>query len=63
MVVSILDTVIAHMDDPDVDDLISDVLVLVQRGLRRVIRIRRRDERRDRRLLEEGEGPEWLETE
>ncbi len=63
MVVSILDTVIAHMEDPDVDHLISDLLVLVQRGLRRVIRIRRRDERRDRRLLEEGEGPDWLDTE
>lgn len=63
MVVSILDTVIAHMDDPKVDDLISDLLVLVQRGLRRVIRIRRRDERRDERLLEEGEGPDWLDGE
>jgi len=63
MVVAILDTVIEHMDDPDVDDLISDLLVLVQRGLRRVIRIRRRDERRDRRLLEEGEGPDWLDGE
>lgn len=63
MVVSILDTVIAHMDDPGVDELISDLLVLVQRGLRRVIRIRRRDERRDRRVLEDGEGPDWLDTE
>ena len=63
MVISILDTVIAHMDDPAVDDLISDLLVLVQRGLRRVIRIRRRDERRDDRLLEEGEGPDWLDGE
>lgn len=60
MVISMLDTIIAHMDDPEVDDLISDILVLLQRGLRRVIRIRRRDERRDERLLQEGEGPDWL---
>lgn len=63
MVISMLDTIIAHMDDPDVDDLISDILVLLQRGLRRVIRIRRRDERRDQRIIQEGEGPDWLDGE
>jgi hypothetical protein len=49
MILSIFDTIVVRLDDPDVDILISDVLTLLQRGLRRALRLRRRDERVDRR--------------
>lgn len=61
LVVSLFDTVINRLDDPKVETLSRDMLVLIQRGLRRVLRIRRRDERLDRRVLQEQDDIDWLE--
>ncbi|MEX2444377.1 MAG: TetR/AcrR family transcriptional regulator [Alkalispirochaeta sp.] len=62
LVMALLDTMIAHLDDPEVEALSRDMLRLMQRGLRRAIRLRRRDERRDRRLIQDDEDLDWLET-
>ncbi len=61
LVVSLFDTVINRLDDPKVETLSGDMIVLIQRGLRRVLRIRRRDERLDRRVMQENEEIDWLE--
>lgn len=62
LVMALLDTIIDHLDDPDVEELSQDMLRLIQRGLRRAIRLRRRDERRDRRLIQDDDELDWLET-
>lgn len=62
LVMALLDTIIDHLDDPEVEQLSQDMLRLIQRGLRRAIRLRRRDERRDRRLIQDDEDLDWLET-
>lgn len=62
LVMALLDTVIAHLDDPEVEELSRDVLRLIQRGLRRTLRLRRRDERRDRRIIQDDDDLDWLET-
>jgi AcrR family transcriptional regulator len=62
LVMALLDTTIAHLDDAEVEKLSRDMLRLIQRGLRRAIRLRRRDERRDRRLIQDDEDLDWLET-
>ncbi|MFW5695011.1 MAG: TetR/AcrR family transcriptional regulator [Alkalispirochaeta sp.] len=62
LVMALLDTIIARLDDPEVETLSRDMLRLIQRGLRRAIRLRRRDERRDRRLIQDDEELDWLET-
>jgi AcrR family transcriptional regulator len=49
MVVSIYNAILLNLDDGNVEELIDDLLVLVERGLKRRIRLRRKDERRDRR--------------
>lgn len=49
MILTVFDTIVARLDDPNVDVLITDILTLLQRGLRRALRLRRRDERVDRR--------------
>ncbi len=49
LVVALMDTVIANVESADIETLTRDVLVLIQRGLRRALRLRRRDERLDRR--------------
>ena len=61
MVIALLDTVIIYLDDPDVSELTDDLLVMLQRGLRRVLRLRRRDERRDRRAVGDVSDMEWEE--
>lgn len=61
LVMALLDTLIANLDDPRVEMLTQDILVLLQRGLRRRLRLRRRDERRDRRLINE-DSLDWFET-
>lgn len=50
LVISIFNTLIYHIEDDDVDVLLGDMLTFLQRGLRRTLRLRRRDERHDRRL-------------
>lgn len=59
LVIVMLDSLIARLDEPDVDALARDLLVMIQRGLRRVLRTRRKDERRDRRALQDELDPEW----
>ncbi|MFP4430238.1 MAG: TetR/AcrR family transcriptional regulator [Spirochaetota bacterium] len=49
MILAVFDTIVVRLDDPTVDVLIADILTLLQRGLRRALRLRRRDERVDRR--------------
>jgi AcrR family transcriptional regulator len=61
LVVTLLNTVIENLDDPKVESLSRDMLVLIQRGLRRVLRIRRRAERLDRRVIQENDDLDWLE--
>jgi AcrR family transcriptional regulator len=62
LVMALLDTIIANLDDPKVEELSRDMLRLIQRGLRRALRLRRRDERLDRRLIQDEEDLDWLET-
>ncbi len=57
LVITLFDAAILHLNDADSDELLRDLLVFLQRGLRRTLRLRRRDERLDRRLL--GEQSEW----
>lgn len=58
MVTALFDAAIMHLDDPNSEELLRDLLVLVQRGLRRTLRLRRRDERLDRRML--GDQDRWV---
>jgi len=62
MVLVLLDTVIIHLDDPAIDTIARDILTLLQRGLKRAIRLRRREERIDRRTIQGDEELDWLET-
>ena len=62
MVMVLLDTVIVHMDDKNIDVISKDILTLLQRGLRRTIRLRRRAERLDRRVIRDDDELDWLET-
>jgi AcrR family transcriptional regulator len=62
MVMALLDTVILHLDDPEIDAIAQDVLLLLQRGLKRTLRLRRRAERLDRRIGGPDDDPDWLET-
>ncbi|MFP4373693.1 MAG: TetR/AcrR family transcriptional regulator [Spirochaetaceae bacterium] len=50
LVISVFNTLIYHIEDDDIDVLLQDMLSFLQRGLRRTLRLRRRDERHDRRL-------------
>lgn len=59
LVIAVFNSLIYHIEDENVDVLLSDMLVFLQRGLRRTLRLRRRDERHDRRVdLPEEELPE-----
>lgn len=62
LIMVLLDAVITNLDDPRVELLTQDMLVLIERGIRRRLRLRRRDERRDRRLMGDEPEMEWLET-
>jgi AcrR family transcriptional regulator len=62
MVLVLMDTVIVHLDDPRIDSIARDIMTLLQRGLKRAIRLRRREERIDRRTIQEDEELDWLET-
>ncbi|MDA3947967.1 MAG: helix-turn-helix domain containing protein [Spirochaeta sp.] len=62
MVMVLLDTVIVHLDDRNIEAISRDILTLLQRGLRRTIRLRRRAERLDRRIIQDDEGLDWFET-
>lgn len=61
MVLMLLDMVVRSLDSPQIEEIIADTLVLLQRGIRRVIHLRHRDERLDRRLLRAEEEADWLE--
>ncbi|TVQ40640.1 MAG: TetR/AcrR family transcriptional regulator [Spirochaetaceae bacterium] len=58
LVTAVFDAIIIHIEDDDVDELLADLSVFLQRGLRRALRLRRRDERIDRRTV--GEPDEWI---
>ena len=45
------DTILHHLDSPEFDNLLEDVLTLLGRGLRRHIQLRNREKRVDRRYL------------
>jgi hypothetical protein len=62
MVMVLLDTVIFHLDDRNIDAISRDILTLLQRGLRRTIRLRRRAERLDRRVIQDDEELDWFES-
>jgi AcrR family transcriptional regulator len=49
MVVSLYNAILLNLDNENIEELIDDLLLLVERGLKRRIRLRRKDERRDRR--------------
>jgi AcrR family transcriptional regulator len=61
MVIAIFDTVIQNSDMDAGDELTDDLLMFVQRGLRRVLRLRRREERWDRRLMRNEDEDTYLE--
>lgn len=52
LIVAIFDTLVYQIDREDIDDLLSDMLVFLQRGIIRTLRLRRREERYDRRVLD-----------
>lgn len=65
MVVALIELVIINQEREQSEELAQDLLTLLQRGLRRAVRIPRPDELRDRRTLEryESEDPlPWLES-
>jgi len=49
MVLALYNAILLNLDSEHVEELIEDLLLLVERGLKRRIRLRRKDERRDRR--------------
>ena len=49
MVVSLYNTILMNLESEDIGDLMDDILLLLERGLKRRLRLRHRDERRDRR--------------
>ena len=53
LVAALYDTILQNLDSLDLEDLVEDLLTLVERGLKRRLRLRRRDERLDRRMLRE----------
>jgi len=60
VVISIFDTLLYRTEDVQFERLVDDLLVFLQRGLRRPLRLRRRDERLDRRRLSKHFQDEWL---
>ncbi len=51
LVTGLFDTILQNLDAPQLEDLVEDLLTLIERGLKRRLRLRRRDERLDRRML------------
>lgn len=52
LIIAIFDTLVYQIDREDIDELLADMLVFLQRGLKRTLRLRRRDERYDRKVLD-----------
>ena len=50
MVITIYDTILMHYETENIEELMNDILLLIERGLKRWLRLRRRDERIDRRI-------------
>ncbi len=53
MVIAIYNAILLNLDANNIEELIEDLLLLVERGLKRRIRLRRKDERRDKRKRNE----------
>ena len=51
LVSSLFDTILKNLESEDLPDLVEDMLTLIERGLKRILRLRRRPERLDRRML------------
>lgn len=51
MLIAIFDAILMKLEATDVDNLMDDLLLLIERGLPRLVRLRKRDERLDRRLI------------
>jgi len=65
MVVALIELVIINQEREQSTQLAQDLLTLLQRGLRRAVRIPRPDELRDRRILERHDSEDslqWLES-
>ena len=60
LIMIIFDTAVRSIEDVHFERLMSDLLLFLQRGLRRILRLRRRDERLDRRTGAVPESIEWL---
>jgi AcrR family transcriptional regulator len=60
MVIAIFDTLIQNIEREDFDELTGDLLQFMQRGLRRTLRLRRREERWDRRMLRDQDEEDFL---
>ncbi len=54
MLFTIYNAIISEFDNGDVEELMDDTLLLIERGMRRMIRLRKRDERLDRRKNKTG---------
>ncbi len=50
MVIAIYDTILMHYENENIEELMDDILLLIERGLKRRLRLRHRDERIDRRI-------------
>lgn len=53
MLMAIFDAILLRLASPDIDDLMDDLLLLIERGLPRRVRLRKRDERVDRQLIKD----------
>lgn len=51
MVSSLFEAILANLDSEHLADIVEDLLTLIERGLKRRLRLRRRPERLDRRML------------
>ena len=51
MIEALYDAILLRIDSDKIDDLVEDFLLLIERGLKRRIQLRKREERVDRRML------------
>ena len=49
MITGLFNTILFHVDEDNIETLIDDILLLLERGFKRRLRLRKRDERKDRR--------------
>jgi hypothetical protein len=54
MLLAVYNSVLLDPDEGSLTELMNDVLILIERGIKRRLRLRQRDERLDRRLMRTG---------